>query len=65
MYAWLFRHLPGPLWARIVLTVLVLAAIVVALFAWAFPAIAPLMPFNDGMVGAAAPEELSRRSSGA
>ena len=44
---------------------LVLAAIVVALFAWAFPAIAPLMPFNDGMVGAAAPEELSGRSSGA
>ena len=65
MYAWLFRHLPGPLWARIVLTVLLLAAIVVALFAWVFPAIAPYMPFNDGMVGAAAPGELSRRSSGA
>lgn len=65
MYAWLFRHLPGPLWARIVLTVLVLAAIVAVLFAWVFPAIAPLMPFNDGMVGAAATGELSRRSSGA
>ena len=30
MYAWLFRHLPGPLWMRILLTVLVLAAIVAA-----------------------------------
>lgn len=54
MYAWLFRHLPGPLWVRILLTVLVLAAIVVALFGWVFPAIAPYMPFNDGLVGAAA-----------
>ena len=54
MYAWLFRHLPGPLWVRILLTVLVLAAIVVALFGWVFPAIVPVMPFNDGVVGAAA-----------
>ncbi|MEO2095971.1 hypothetical protein ACIGH6_13060 [Brachybacterium paraconglomeratum] len=54
MYAWLFRHLPGPLWVRILLTVLVLAAIIVALFGWVFPAIAPYMPFNDGLVGAAA-----------
>lgn len=53
MYAWLFRHLPGPLWARILLTVLLLAAVVVALFGWGFPAIAPYMPFNDGLVGAA------------
>ncbi|GAA1483548.1 hypothetical protein [Brachybacterium fresconis] len=51
MYAWLFRHLPGPLWARILLVVVVLAAIVVVLFGWVFPAIAPLMPFNDGLVG--------------
>ena len=54
MYAWLFRHLPGPLWGRILLTVLVLAAIIVALFGWVFPAIAPFMPFNDGLVGAVA-----------
>ncbi|MFC7375326.1 hypothetical protein ACFQS2_07240 [Brachybacterium sp. GCM10030267] len=51
MYAWLFRHLPGPRWARIVITVLLLAAIVVALFGWVFPAIAPYVPLNDGLVG--------------
>ena len=51
MYAWLFRHLPGPLWARIVLTVLLIAAVIVVLFAWVFPAIAPWLPFNDGLVG--------------
>ncbi|GAA1490892.1 hypothetical protein [Brachybacterium sacelli] len=51
MYAWLFRRLPGPLWARILLAVAVLAAVVVLLFGWVFPAIAPFMPFNDGLVG--------------
>lgn len=55
MYAWLFRRLPGPLWVRILLAVLLVAAVVVALFAWVFPAIAPLLPVEDGMVGAAAP----------
>ena len=52
MYGWMFRHLPGPLWVRILITVVLLAAIVVALFGWVFPAIAPHMPFNDGLVGA-------------
>lgn len=54
MYAWLFRRLPGPLWLRIVVTVAVVAAIVVALFGWVFPALAPLLPFNDDPVGASA-----------
>src|SRR5699024_2708151 len=48
MYAWLFRHLPGPLWVRIVIVVLLLAAIVAALFGWVFPALAPYLPFDDG-----------------
>lgn len=52
MYGWLFRHLPGPLWARIVITVLLLAALVVALFGWIFPTLAPFLPFDDGLVGA-------------
>jgi hypothetical protein len=53
MYAWLFRHLPGPLWARIALTVLLLAAVVVALFGWVFPEVASHLPVDDGRVGAA------------
>lgn len=52
MYAWMFRHLPGPLWMRVVITIVLLAAIIAALFLWVFPAIAPSMPFNDGLVGA-------------
>ncbi|WP_114856449.1 hypothetical protein [Brachybacterium sp. YJGR34] len=55
MYAWLFRRLPGPLWVRILVALVLLAAVVAVLFAWVFPAIAPFMPFNDGLVGAPEP----------
>ena len=55
MYAWLFRHLPGPRWVRILLAVLLLAAVVVVLFGWVFPAVAPHLPLDDGTVGAALP----------
>jgi hypothetical protein len=51
MYAALWRRLPGPTWAK-VLQVLVLAGLVVlVLFTWVFPAVAPLVPVNDGTVG--------------
>ena len=50
MYEWMWRHLPGP-WPVRTLTCLVLGvAVVLVLFHWAFPALAPLMPFNDGTV---------------
>ncbi|MGY5765467.1 hypothetical protein ACXET9_09710 [Brachybacterium sp. DNPG3] len=54
MYAWMFRHLPGPVWLRVIFTIILLAAVVVVLFQWVFPWIAPYMPFNDGLVGARA-----------
>lgn len=63
MYAWLFRHLPGPLWARILLTAGLLAAVVVVLFGWVFPAIAPLLPVDDGVVDAAAREQPAHEPS--
>ena len=47
MYDWLWRHLPGPVWVRVVILVVVAAAVVAVCFLWVFPEIAPLMPFND------------------
>ncbi|MCB2177459.1 MAG: hypothetical protein KQH57_16745 [Actinomycetales bacterium] len=47
MYAALWRVLPGPTWLRALILVLLAAAVVVACFAWVFPALAPYMPFND------------------
>ena len=51
MYGWLWRHLPGPTGVRAVLLAAVAIAVLAACFAWVFPAIAPLMPFNDTTVG--------------
>ena len=61
MYAWLFRHLPGPLALRILLAVLLVAAVVVVLFGWVFPAIAPLLPVDEGVVDAL-PADVRARS---
>jgi hypothetical protein len=47
MYAWVWRVLPGPAWVRVVILLIVALAIVSICFNWLFPAIAPLMPFND------------------
>jgi hypothetical protein len=46
MYAWLWRHLPGPLPVRLITTVLLVIVIVVLLFAYVFPWLEPLMPFS-------------------
>lgn len=50
MYALLWRSLPGLRWVRALIVLVALAALVAVLFSWVFPAIAPLMPFNDGTV---------------
>lgn len=37
MYAWIFRHLPGNVYLRTVLALVLVAAAVLALFTWVFP----------------------------
>lgn len=37
MWTWLFRRLPGPAVARVLLVLLVMLALVGALFVWVFP----------------------------
>ncbi|MGW9631767.1 hypothetical protein ACWGST_13780 [Agromyces sp. NPDC055520] len=37
MYGALWRVLPGPVWLRIILVLLLVAAVVFALFTWVFP----------------------------
>ena len=50
MYGALWRSLPGPAWLRLFLAVAFFAAVVVILFLYVFPQVAPLMPFNDNTV---------------
>ena len=47
MYGALWRHLPGPGWVRVLTLVALAVVVVAACFTWAFPAIAPYLPFND------------------
>lgn len=51
MYAWLFRHLPGPLWLRIALSIGILAAVLFLLVTFAFPWISEVTKLTESTVG--------------
>lgn len=51
MYAWIFRHLPGNLFWRLVQTLVLLAAVVVVLFLWVFPWAADRFDVLDPSLG--------------
>ena len=53
MYTWIWRHLPGGLPGKLLGSLLLLAAVVLVLFLWVFPAVEPLLPFNDVTVDTA------------
>lgn len=46
MYAWIWRHLPGPAPLRAIVALLLLLGIVALLFTVVFPWLDPLLPFN-------------------
>ena len=51
MYGWLWRHLPGPRGVRVLTCAVLAAALVLLCMTVVFPAVAPLLPINDGTVG--------------
>lgn len=51
MYPWIWRHLPGPYWARAVIAVLLVSIVVLALFEWVFPWVSSQLPYQDQTVG--------------
>ena len=52
MYAWLWRHLPGPVPVRAMLAVGLFLVVVAVLFLWVFPWLEPRLPFTDVTVEA-------------
>jgi len=51
MYAALWRVLPGPLWLRIVLVFVLLAAVLFALSTWVFPWVDSIVNNQEVTVG--------------
>ena len=47
MYAWIWRHLPGPVALRVVLSLLLFALAVFVLFEFVFPWLDPRLPWSD------------------
>ncbi|WP_197284944.1 hypothetical protein [Sciscionella sediminilitoris] len=47
MYAWIWRHLPGPLAVRVLCALGLVLGIIALLLFVIFPAVDPLLPFND------------------
>jgi hypothetical protein len=47
MYAWIWRHLPGKLAIRLVIAFVLIAGVIALLLFVVFPAVDPLLPFND------------------
>lgn len=37
MYAWIFRHLPGPIWFKAIEALALIGVVVWALFAYGYP----------------------------
>jgi len=47
MYGWIWRHLPGNVWVRALISLVLVLAVVYVLFQYVFPWAEPLLPFND------------------
>ena len=47
MYAWIWRHLPGPLPVRVVLSLVLAGAVALLLFTVVFPWAEHALPFVD------------------
>ncbi|MFJ5987780.1 hypothetical protein [Lentzea sp. NPDC092896] len=47
MYSWIWRHLPGPLYLRVIEAVVLVVAIVGLLMFVVFPWAEPKLPFNN------------------
>jgi Fe2+ transport system protein B len=47
MYGWIWRHLPGNVLVRSLITLVLFLAVVYLLFQYIFPWAEPSLPFND------------------
>ena len=53
MYGWIFRHLPGPLWLRVLTFLVLIAAALVLMVQFLFPWMSQFTEFTDSTIGSA------------
>lgn len=53
MYGWIFRSLPGPLWLRIIFSLILVVAFLAVLVTWVFPWLSQFNPFTASTIGQA------------
>lgn len=51
MYGWIFRHLPGPKWLKVIEALLLIALIVWALMNYVYPALNAYLNSDSTVVG--------------
>lgn len=51
MYAWIFRNLPGPLWLRVLTSLLLVAAALFLMVRFLFPWLAEVTHASENTVG--------------
>ncbi|SFB56517.1 hypothetical protein SAMN05216266_1203 [Amycolatopsis marina] len=60
MYTWLWRHLPGPLGVRVATAAVLALGAVALLMLVVFPAVEPMLPFNDVAVEESVVDQVER-----
>lgn len=50
MYGALWRLIPGPRPVKAMVSLILVFVVIAVCFLWLFPAVAPLLPFNDNSV---------------
>jgi hypothetical protein len=65
MYAWVWRHLPGPWPAKLAISVVTVAVIVAVLFTVVFPWLEPRLPFSNVTVDDASAAAVAAVAEGA
>ena len=51
MYAWIFRNLPGPLWVRILTSVVLVAVAVILMIEFLFTWVSQFTTLTDSTIG--------------
>ena len=50
MYAWIWGHIPGNSWVRVMIAVSLVLAVVAVLFLWIFPIVDAMVTFDDSEI---------------